>query len=217
MRLARRRGRGVPERAGARGLQQRAARPRSRPGRARRGRRRDGGGVRVARRRALRRVGARERRGRCAPTERPRLHARRVHARDGHGARRHLRSRRPSSTSRRRTGPSTWRTCERRRARRPAQRRRPERVSHARGAARDGESVATAMAFDHDGDCGIYNVVHARGGAAPRARHRAHRAARPRRRRARLPTASLQSTAMAERVYAAVGFRDLGRILEYVP
>ena len=30
-------------------------------------------------------------------------------------------------------------------------------------------------------------------------------------------TASLQSTAMAERVYAAVGFRDLGRILEYVP
>jgi predicted GNAT family acetyltransferase len=30
-------------------------------------------------------------------------------------------------------------------------------------------------------------------------------------------TASLQSTEMAERVYAAVGFRDLGRILEYVP
>jgi predicted GNAT family acetyltransferase len=30
-------------------------------------------------------------------------------------------------------------------------------------------------------------------------------------------TASLQSTPMAERVYAAVGFRDLGRILEYVP
>ena len=30
-------------------------------------------------------------------------------------------------------------------------------------------------------------------------------------------TASLQSTAMAERVYAAAGFRDLGRILEYVP
>jgi uncharacterized protein YndB with AHSA1/START domain len=30
-------------------------------------------------------------------------------------------------------------------------------------------------------------------------------------------TASLQSTTMAERVYAAVGFRDLGRILEYVP
>ena len=33
----------------------------------------------------------------------------------------------------------------------------------------------------------------------------------------RCRTASLQSTPMAERVYAAVGFRDLGRILEYVP
>jgi hypothetical protein len=27
----------------------------------------------------------------------------------------------------------------------------------------------------------------------------------------------LQSTVMAERAYAAVGFRDLGRFLEYVP
>ena len=30
-------------------------------------------------------------------------------------------------------------------------------------------------------------------------------------------TASLQSPPMAEGVYAAVGFRDLGRFLEYVP
>jgi len=30
-------------------------------------------------------------------------------------------------------------------------------------------------------------------------------------------TATIQSTPMAERVYAAVGFRDLGRFLEYVP
>jgi hypothetical protein len=30
-------------------------------------------------------------------------------------------------------------------------------------------------------------------------------------------TASLQSTEIAERIYAAVGFRDLGRILEYAP
>jgi hypothetical protein len=30
-------------------------------------------------------------------------------------------------------------------------------------------------------------------------------------------TASLQSTPMAERLYAALGFRDLGRFLEYVP
>jgi hypothetical protein len=30
-------------------------------------------------------------------------------------------------------------------------------------------------------------------------------------------TASLQSTGIAERVYAAAGFRDLGRFVEYVP
>jgi predicted GNAT family acetyltransferase len=30
-------------------------------------------------------------------------------------------------------------------------------------------------------------------------------------------TASLQSTEVAERVYVSLGFRDLGRILEYVP
>jgi hypothetical protein len=30
-------------------------------------------------------------------------------------------------------------------------------------------------------------------------------------------TASLQATPMAERVYSAVGFRNLGRFLEYVP
>jgi ribosomal protein S18 acetylase RimI-like enzyme len=81
----------------------------------------------------------------------------------------------------------------------------------------DGDLVATGIAFDHDGDCGIYNV-----GTRERARRRglstavtallAHDAA------ARgCQTASLQSTEMAERVYAAVGFRDLGRILEYVP
>ena len=30
-------------------------------------------------------------------------------------------------------------------------------------------------------------------------------------------TASLQATGMAERVYAAIGFRDLGRFLEFQP
>ena len=81
----------------------------------------------------------------------------------------------------------------------------------------DGESVATAMAFDLGGDCGIYNV-----GTLEHARRRGlgtaltallvHDAlARG------CQTASLQSTPMAERVYTAVGFRDLGRILEYVP
>lgn len=81
---------------------------------------------------------------------------------------------------------------------------------------RRGDS-ATAIAFDHAGDCGIYNV-----GTTERARRHGlatgltamhlHSA------RARgCQTASVQSTAMAEGVYTAAGFRDLGRILEYVP
>ena len=80
-----------------------------------------------------------------------------------------------------------------------------------------GEDVATALAFDHGGDCGIYNVgtlEHARRrglGTALTALQLHDALARG------CQTASLQSTPMAERVYAAVGFRDLGRILEYVP
>jgi len=81
----------------------------------------------------------------------------------------------------------------------------------------DGDTVATGMAFDLDGDSGIYNV-----GTVEHARRRGlgtavttllmHDAlARG------CETASLQSTEMAERVYSAVGFRDLGRIFEYVP
>ena len=80
----------------------------------------------------------------------------------------------------------------------------------------DGESVATAMAYDHEGDCGIYNVL-----TLPRTRRRGiatavtallvHEA-----RDRGCATASLQATAIAERVYAAVGFRDLGRFLEFV-
>jgi GNAT superfamily N-acetyltransferase len=81
----------------------------------------------------------------------------------------------------------------------------------------DGSSVATGMAFDHDDDCGIYNVT-----TLPLARKRGLATALTARllldARARgCRTASLQSTEMAERVYAAVGFRDLGRILEYAP
>jgi ribosomal protein S18 acetylase RimI-like enzyme len=81
----------------------------------------------------------------------------------------------------------------------------------------DGDSVAAGMAFDFDGDCGIYNVgtlEHARRRgiataiAAQLLNDAVARSCR---------TASLQSTEMAERVYAAVGFRDLGRFLEYVP
>ena len=80
-----------------------------------------------------------------------------------------------------------------------------------------GENVATAIAFDHHGDCGIYNMstletARRQGlGTALTARHVHDAVERG------CSTASLQSTAMAERVYAAVGFRALGRILEYVP
>jgi ribosomal protein S18 acetylase RimI-like enzyme len=81
----------------------------------------------------------------------------------------------------------------------------------------DGANVATALGYDHAGDRGIYNVV-----TLPHARRRGlgtalttlllHEA-----RERGCHSASLQATPMAERLYTAVGFRDLGRILEYVP
>jgi len=85
------------------------------------------------------------------------------------------------------------------------------------GARCDGETVCAGLAFDHDGDCGVFNL-----GTRPGARRRGlgtalaarllHDAARR-----GCTTASLQATPLAERVYAAVGFRDLGRFLEYAP
>jgi ribosomal protein S18 acetylase RimI-like enzyme len=81
----------------------------------------------------------------------------------------------------------------------------------------DGENVAAGMAYDEDGDCGIFNLGtldHARRrglGTALTALHLY--AARER----GCATASLQSTEAAEGVYAAVGFRGLGRFIEYVP
>jgi ribosomal protein S18 acetylase RimI-like enzyme len=81
----------------------------------------------------------------------------------------------------------------------------------------DGRMVATAIAYDHNGDCGIYNM-----GTLPHARRRGLGSAltmlhvRQARERGCV-TASLQASEMAERVYAAVGFRDLGRFIEYVP
>jgi GNAT superfamily N-acetyltransferase len=84
-------------------------------------------------------------------------------------------------------------------------------------AAPDGAGAAAAMAFDWDGDCGIYNVAtleHARRrglGTALTALAARDALARG------CHTASLQSTPMAEAVYAALGFRDLGQILEFVP
>jgi ribosomal protein S18 acetylase RimI-like enzyme len=77
--------------------------------------------------------------------------------------------------------------------------------------------AATALAYDHDGDCGIYNVTtleHARRrglGTALTALHIHDAVARG------CVTATLQATEMAESMYARVGFRDLGLILEYVP
>jgi ribosomal protein S18 acetylase RimI-like enzyme len=91
------------------------------------------------------------------------------------------------------------------------------RAFHVLTATLDGENVATAIAFDHDGDCGVFNVgtleaARHRGLASALTAHLVHDAAER-----GCSTASLQSTLMAERVYATLGFRDLGRILEYVP
>ena len=78
-----------------------------------------------------------------------------------------------------------------------------------------GENVTAGMAYDYDGDCGIYNVgtlAHARRrglGTALTALH-LHLA-----RERGCTTASLQSTEEAESVYAAAGFRSLGRFIEY--
>ena len=141
---------------------------------------------------------------------------RRDHARDGHGARGHL------PTALRAPAPAAGL------ARVPAIPRElgvpagllsgadPSRF-HLLMARVAGDNIATAMTFDHDADCGVFNVStleHARRrglGTALTARliHDA--------RERGCSTASLQATAMAERVYAAVGFRDLGAILEYVP
>ncbi len=81
----------------------------------------------------------------------------------------------------------------------------------------NGENAATLMAFDHEGDCGIYIV-----GTVPAARRRGLGTALTALAVAEAgergcTTASLQSTEMAEGVYANVGFRDLGRFDEYVP
>ena len=80
-----------------------------------------------------------------------------------------------------------------------------------------GETVAGAIAYDHDGDCGIYNV-----GTLPHARRRGLGSAvtalllHDARVRGCM-TASLQATPMAERLYGRLGFSDLGRFFEYVP
>jgi len=81
----------------------------------------------------------------------------------------------------------------------------------------DGTNVATGLSFDHHGDCGIFNVAtlpwaRRRGFGTALTAHLLHAA-----RRRGCTTASLQSTPAAERLYTALGFEDLGRILEYAP
>lgn len=88
---------------------------------------------------------------------------------------------------------------------------------HALGAWLNGELVAAAIAFDHDGDCGIFNMgtrepFRRRGlGTSLLSAHLRDAAERG------CSTASLQATPSAEGVYAAIGFRDLGRFREYAP
>ncbi len=82
----------------------------------------------------------------------------------------------------------------------------------------DGDvAVAGAYRFLHGSDCGIYAV-----GTAPAWRRRglarhlvAHVLADAARRGAR--TATLQSTPMAQGVYASLGFEPVGRYEEWVP
>jgi ribosomal protein S18 acetylase RimI-like enzyme len=88
---------------------------------------------------------------------------------------------------------------------------------HVLGARLEGESVATAIAYDHDGDCGIFNT-----GTLPRSRRRGLATALTAlhlygARERGCETASLQATEPAQGVYARVGFRALGRFIEYVP
>jgi ribosomal protein S18 acetylase RimI-like enzyme len=88
---------------------------------------------------------------------------------------------------------------------------------HLRVARLDGREVGAVIAYDHEGDRGVFNL-----GTLPDARRRGvgtaltalllHEA-----RERGCTTASLQSTPIAEGVYAALGFADLGRYLEYAP
>lgn len=81
----------------------------------------------------------------------------------------------------------------------------------------DGQNVSAAVAYDHRADCSIFSLA-----TLPNARRQGlgtaltalhlHQA-----RERGCTTASLQSTPEAEGVYRSVGFRDLGRFVEYVP
>ena len=184
-------------------------------GRARRRHRRHGGRVHGGRRRRLRRLGARDgprddRRARA-----PRLPVRRDDARHGHVVAR-IRRRRAGDRHR---PPHMARVPGVPRARRRTG--RPVATVDATAlevamARLHGRNVATALSYDHDGDCGIFNVstlpwARRRGLGSALTALQLHAA-----KRRGCTTATLQSTAMAERVYAALGFENLGTIREYV-
>jgi GNAT superfamily N-acetyltransferase len=81
----------------------------------------------------------------------------------------------------------------------------------------DGQLVSAAIGFPHKRDLGIYNVAtheHARrrGLATALTTHLVNQAVD-----LGCSTVTLQATPMAERVYAACGFRTVARILEFVP
>jgi ribosomal protein S18 acetylase RimI-like enzyme len=88
---------------------------------------------------------------------------------------------------------------------------------HVLGVRIGSQDAATAIAFDHDGDCGIFNMgtleaYRRRGLATAILTQHLHEAAER-----GCSTASLQSTPIAEGVYRSVGFHDLGHFFEYVP
>jgi ribosomal protein S18 acetylase RimI-like enzyme len=81
----------------------------------------------------------------------------------------------------------------------------------------DGDAASACMAYYHDGDCGIFNLgtlepARRRGLGSALTALQLHQA-----RERGCTTASLQSTEVAEGIYRSVGFRDLGRFIEYAP
>ena len=88
---------------------------------------------------------------------------------------------------------------------------------HLRVARLGGRDVGAVIAYDHEGDCGVFNLgtledVRRRGIGTALTALQLHDA-----RERGCKTASLQSTPIAESVYRAVGFADLGRYLSTCP
>ena len=131
---------------------------------------------------------------------------------DGHAARRPPRARPEVAL-----GSTDWDGYLRSSGCRPASSPKADRSAfHLLIARLDGENVATAMAFDHRRDSGIYNVwtlEHAR----RRGRHGPHRAPAPRRARARLSDCERAIDRHGRARLCRRGVPYLGRIVEYVP